>query len=68
MTPVPKQCPFCGSTAVHISEDDTGHARWVMCEDCECDGPPIQVSFAKRCTKEQALEFVVNAWNKRSGE
>ena len=66
MTPVPKPCPFCGSTAIHVSEDDTGHARWVFCEDCECDGPCID--HRRKHSREEAMEFVVNAWNRRAAD
>jgi Lar family restriction alleviation protein len=67
MTEPLKPCPFCGSTAVCISEDDTGHARWVFCEDCECDGPPIDYRIASDCTLLESFEIIVNAWNKRAG-
>ena len=67
MTPYEvKPCPFCGSTALHISEDDKGQARWVFCENCECDGPPVPHDL--ECSREEALDFILNAWNKRSGE
>jgi hypothetical protein len=65
MTQPLKPCPFCWSKAVCISEDDTGCARWVFCTECECDGPCID--YRLKYTREQALVFVVNAWNQRSG-
>ena len=57
-------CPFCGSEDVSISYDDYDFARWVCCNQCECDGPLLQVQPG---TKEVALAGVVRKWNKRSG-
>jgi hypothetical protein len=62
-----KPCPFCGSRNVKISEDDTDHARWVFCTECQCDGPCIDYKIAKECSKVESLRIVVDGWNLRSG-
>ena len=56
-------CPFCGGKPC-VSESDDGMARWVCCETCECDGPPIDYRFDG--TKEAARQIVVNSWNQRA--
>ena len=56
-------CPFCGGKPC-VSESDDGMARWVCCETCECDGPPIDYRFDG--TNEAARQIVVNAWNQRA--
>ena len=56
-------CPFCGGKPC-LSESDDGMARWVCCETCECDGPPIDYRFDG--TNEAARQIVVNAWNQRA--
>lgn len=57
-------CPFCGSDDVGVSYDDYDFARWVSCNQCECDGALLQVQPG---TKEAALAGVVRKWNQRSG-
>lgn len=55
-------CPFCGSEDVNVSYDDYDFARWVSCNDCECDGALLIVQPG---TKEAALLGVVRKWNTR---
>ena len=55
-------CPFCGGTAV-ISESDDGLPRWLFCEVCECDGPPIDHQF--KGSRDEALQYIVSRWNYR---
>lgn len=56
-------CPFCGSDDVHVSYDDYDFARWVSCNQCECDGSLLIVQPG---TKEAALAGVVRKWNTRN--
>ena len=56
-------CPFCGGE-VFVAEDDSGMSRWVECDSCEANGPPIAYKF--KGTKEEARKIVVERWNNRS--
>lgn len=60
-----KNCPFCGSADIRISEDDGGYARWVTCNDCECDGPLIPYNQALDFTSDEARQYVIDKWNTR---
>lgn len=60
-----RPCPFCASEDVSISYDDWGFARWVTCNQCECDGPMLQIQPG---TKEAATGWAVRSWNRRDGD
>ena len=72
MTSELKPCPFCGSNDLTIS-DTTGVSydlqvtildRWVTCEKCDAEGPPIEHDF--NGTPEEATATVVRLWNTRT--
>jgi Lar family restriction alleviation protein len=55
-------CPFCGSSDIYVSEDDTGRARWVSCNICQCDGPLVpQINLDNATLRKK----VIAAWNQR---
>lgn len=60
-----KPCPFCGSNDVLIEcSGDHDFPRWVSCQDCEAEGPPIE--HGTTLDREQAEQWITEAWNRRA--
>lgn len=56
-----KTCPFCGSTDVHLIENDCGKSEVsITCKDCNVWIDHIFDAM----TREQAIEL----WNRRTSE
>lgn len=55
-----KPCPFCGSTDVHLTEDDRGECEGITCKDCN-----VWVDHMfDALSREEAIEL----WNRRVNE
>lgn len=49
-------CPFCGGDGVRIHANDPGTTAWVICDNCDADGP---------VARSEAV--AITAWNTRAG-
>jgi Lar family restriction alleviation protein len=54
-------CPFCGGTELSIRTDLQSSIAYVVCSNCDAQGPPA--SFAEMLWEE---EDAAAAWNQRS--
>lgn len=59
-----KPCPFCGSERVKVFAYSDG-GICVMCLDCHCQTQAISDQTIAQCERNNALEKVVKAWNRR---
>ena len=58
-----ESCPFCGGEAmIFVSE-----SVCVMCKKCHCQTFPRADGCIAEAEKNNALESVINAWNRRPG-
>ena len=60
-TPTLLPCPFCGSTEPSIRTDLQSSIAYVVCSNCDAQGPPA--SFAEMLWEK---EDAAAAWNQRS--
>ncbi len=63
-------CPFCGSTSLHIEtnsvQPDDYHDAWVHCDECDADGRHAMTLEGWLSSKEEAKQEAAVAWNRRA--